>query len=139
MDKKEEWLRTNIRQVHIDFHMPEFPVDAIKNFNAKEFVGHLVRGKVNMVNLFAKCHFGNSFYNTTVGHKHSGLENDFLMEAAGECRKHGIKTAAFYSLATDVRAYMEHPNWRYVDKDGEYIEVMAVSYTHLTLPTILLV
>jgi len=123
MDKKKEWLNTNIRQVHIDFHMPEFPRDAIKNFNAKKFVDQLVRGKVNMVALFAKCHFGNSFYDTKVGHKHTALKNDFLRETAEECRKHGIKTVAYYSLATDVRAYMEHPNWRYVDKDGEYVKV----------------
>ena len=77
-----EWFGDHWRQVHMDFHMPEFPADAIKNFSAADFVGHLVRGKVNMVALFAKCHFGNSFYNTRVGHKHSGLANDFLMEAA---------------------------------------------------------
>lgn len=30
---------------------------------------------------------GNSFYNTKAGHKHSGLEQDFPMEAASECRE----------------------------------------------------
>jgi hypothetical protein len=55
-----------MREVHMDFHMPEFPRDAIVNFDATAFVDHLERGRVNMVALFAKCHFGNSFYNTRV-------------------------------------------------------------------------
>jgi hypothetical protein len=71
------WMWDRVRQVHVDFHMPEFPKEAIKNFNAKEFVGELKRAKVNMAAIFCKCHFGNAFYNTEVGHKHSGLKEDF--------------------------------------------------------------
>ncbi len=109
---------SHMRQVHMDFHMPEFPINAINNFNAKRFVDHLERGKINMVALFAKCHFGNSFYDTKAGHKHSGLEKDFLMETSSECRKRGIFTYAYYSLCTDVRAYEEHENWRSRDREG---------------------
>ncbi len=107
-----------MRAVHMDFHMPEFPVDAIKNFDAERFVDLLERGKINMVALFAKCHFGNSFYNTKCGHKHSGLKEDFLMETALECRKRGIFTYAYYSLCTDVHAYREHENWHWIGRDG---------------------
>ena len=112
------WYRDCFRQVHMDFHMPEFPREAIRNFNAARFVDHLERGKVSLVALFAKCHFGNSFYNTAVGHKHSGLAEDFLMEAAGECRKRGIRTLAYYSLCVDKHAHDANPDWRYVDEDG---------------------
>ncbi|MFW5995254.1 MAG: beta-galactosidase trimerization domain-containing protein, partial [Spirochaetia bacterium] len=110
----------HMRQVHMDFHMPEFPLRAIESFNAKEFVDSLERGNINMVALFTKCHFGNSFYDTRAGHKHSGLEEDFLMEAASECRRRGIFTYAYYSLCTDVRAYREHENWRWVGRDGQW-------------------
>ena len=113
------WFRDHIRQVHMDFHMPEFPPLAIVNFNAKEFVDHLERGRINMVALFAKCHFGNSFYNTRVGHKHAGLAQDFLLETATECRKRGIRTLAYYSLCTDKRSWDAHPGWRHVDADGK--------------------
>lgn len=104
----------------MDFHMPEFPVHAIDSFNAKSFVDQLERGRINMVALFAKCHFGNSFYDTKAGHKHDGLPQDFLLETASECRKRGIFTYAYYSLCTDVRAYREHENWRWVGRDGEH-------------------
>ena len=115
------WFRDHIRQVHMDFHMPEFPPSAIRNFNAKEFVDHLEHGKVNLVALFAKCHFGNSFYNTRAGHKHRGLEADFLMETASECRRRGIRTLAYYSLCWDKRAWDGNPAWRYVDAEGNTV------------------
>ncbi len=118
VDKTSAFFQ-HMRQVHMDFHMPEFPLNAIKQFDAKAFVDRLERGKVNMVALFSKCHFGNSFYNTRVGHKHEGLEADFLMEAASECRRRGIFTYAYYSLCTDVHAYQEHENWRAIKRDGE--------------------
>ena len=55
------WFADHQRQVHMDFHMPEFPVRAIENFDATSFVDHLERGRINMVALFAKGHFGNCF------------------------------------------------------------------------------
>jgi len=113
------WFKDHIRQVHMDFHMPEFPREAIVNFNAKKFVDHLERGRINMVALFSKCHFGNSFYNTKVGHKHAGLPQDFLMEAAGECRQRNIRTLAYYSLCCDKRAWDENPAWRWRDAEGD--------------------
>lgn len=112
------WFEDHQRQVHMDFHMPEFPPDAIRNFDAKRFVGQLVRGRVNMIALFSKCHFGNSFYNTTVGHKHAGLEADFLMETAAECRSQGIRTIAYFSFCWDKHAWDDNPAWRYVNAEG---------------------
>ncbi len=116
---KCRWFRDHIRQVHMDFHMPEFPPLAIVNFHAQAFVDHLERGRVNMVALFAKCHFGNSFYNTRVGHKHAGLAQDFLRETATECRRRGIRTLAYYSLCVDKRSWDANPNWRFVDAAGQ--------------------
>lgn len=116
---RHDWFRQYIRQVHMDFHMPEFPAEAIRNFNAAEFVAHLVRGRINMVALFAKCHFGNSFYDTTAGHKHSGLKQDFLLEAAEECRRQDIKTLGYYSLCCDLRVCQTHPHWRACEEDGQ--------------------
>jgi len=120
---RADWFRDHMRQVHMDFHMPEFPREAIVNFDAEQFVSQLRRGRINMVALFAKCHFGNSFYNTEAGHKHSGLEKDFLYEAAAECRRHDIRTIAYYSLCCDRRAYGEHPHWRAIRADGEAFPV----------------
>lgn len=118
MQLKDNWFSSHIRQVHVDFHMPEFPYDAINDFDAESFVAEFVRAKVNVVGIFTKCHFGNAFYDNTVGHKHSGLKQDFFGEVLEEAHKHGIKVIAYYSLGTDAYAVEHNPDWYQIDKDG---------------------
>src|SRR5690606_38934271 len=115
----QNWFRENIRQIHIDFHMPEFPRDAIKNFDAEQFVSHIVRAKANVIGVFTKCHFGNAFYDNTIGHKHSGLKGDFFGEVLTEAKKHDIKVIAYYSLGTDGPAVLNNPDWPQVDARGQ--------------------
>lgn len=108
-----------MRQVHVDFHMPEFPKEAIKNFNAQDFVAQLVKAKVNLAAVFCKCHFGNSFYDTKIGHKHAGLKEDFFGEILEEAHKYDIKVLAYYSLGTDEYAVKHNPDWYQVDENGK--------------------
>jgi hypothetical protein len=112
------WWPEAFRQVHLDFHIPEFPRDALANFDADRFVDHLQRGRVAQVTLFAKDHFGNSFYHTEVGHRHAALSDDILMEVARRCHDRGIRTLAYYSLCWENRAWDENPDWRYRDAEG---------------------
>lgn len=117
--KKESWMWDRMRQVHVDFHMPEFPQDAIRRFDAKTFVERFVRAKVNVIGVFTKCHFGNAFYDNAVGHRHSGLRGDFFGEVLAEARKNDIKVIAYYSLGTDARAVQDNPDWYQVDEHGK--------------------
>ena len=105
--------------IHLDFHTPEFLPEALKNFDADSWVENIVKAKVDYVNLFAKCHYGNSYYNTKAGHKHSGLEVDMFGEQVSRLKAHGIKVFAYYSANTDLRAALEHPDWEQVDIEGK--------------------
>ncbi|MCM3712976.1 alpha-L-fucosidase [Alkalihalobacillus oceani] len=113
-----DWMADMMRGVHLDFHMPEFPREAIKNFNAIEHVAELKRANVNVVAVFTKCHFGNAFYNTKIGHKHSGLETDYFGDVLEEAHKQGIKVLAYYSLGTDEHAVTHNPDWYQIDENG---------------------
>jgi hypothetical protein len=116
---QKSWFRDCFHQVHMDFHIPEFPPEALDRLDVGAFVDQLQRAGVDLVALFAKCHFGNSYYQTRVGHIHRALKGDFLLEAAGECRRRGIRTLAYYSLCVDKHAYDENPDWRYRDETGQ--------------------
>ncbi|TVY02975.1 alpha-amylase family protein [Cohnella terricola] len=116
---RQEWFKEHIRQVHVDFHMPEFPTDAINEFDAKSFVAEFVRADVNVIGVFTKCHFGNAYYPTKVGHKHSGLEGDFFGEVLQEAHRSGIKVIAYYSLGTDAYAVQQNPDWYQINEDGQ--------------------
>ncbi len=113
------WFRESFRQLHMDFHMPEFPPHALEHLDADTVVTQLVHAQVDLVALFAKCHFGNAYYDTRIGHKHSALSGDYLGDVVDRCRKQGIRTLAYYSLCVDKHAYDHNPAWRYVDGDGQ--------------------
>lgn len=115
---KDNWHWERIRQVHLDFHIPEFPREALTAWDAKALVSELVRAKVNVVAMFAKCHFGNAYYDTKVGHKHSALTGDYLKEVIEEAHAHDIKVIAYYSLGTDEWIVKRNPDWYQVDENG---------------------
>jgi hypothetical protein len=115
---KDNWLHTNWRQVHLDGHMPEFPENVMANFDAKKLVSRFARAHVNYISICAKGAFGNSFYFTDAGHRHKALKRDFLMETALECRKHNIRTSAYYSLCQDEYIWQNYRQWQNIDADG---------------------
>jgi len=67
------------RQVHLDFHTSEFIPDVGARFLKKQWQGALKHGRVNSINIFAKCHHGWSYYPTRVGHVHPNLKVRDLM------------------------------------------------------------
>jgi beta-galactosidase GanA len=68
--------------------------------------------------MFAKCHFGNSYYDTKVGHKHLALSGDFLREVLDRAHASDIKIIAYYSLGTDEWILKRNPDWYQVDEAG---------------------
>jgi hypothetical protein len=114
----DNWFWDYTRQVHVDFHMPEFPVGAIAKFDAQQFVQTFVRARANVIGVFTKCHFGNAFYDNEYGHKHNGLKGDFFGEVLAEARKYDLKVIAYYSLGTDAYAVTQNPDWYQIDENG---------------------
>lgn len=116
----KSWISDCKKMIHLDFHMPEFPKDAINSFDAQKLVAQLKQAKVDAVAIFAKDHFGMSFYDTEVGHKHQGLkQHDFLGETIAEAHKQGIKVLIYLSTAWDRYNIINNPDWRQCKINGE--------------------
>ena len=113
------WIEDCRKIIHMDFHMPEFPQDAIRCFDPKAFVGELARAGADAVAIFAKDHFGMSFYDTEVGHRHKGLRQDFLGEVIREAHARGIRVLIYLSAAWDKYNIEKNPDWRQCGKNGE--------------------
>ena len=115
------WLDSTYKGIHLDFHTPEFLDEAIVNFDPDRWVETFLLSNAQYVNLFAKCHHGNSYYNTEAGHKHAGLETDMLAELVPRLKAAGVRVVAYYSTNTDCRAAEDHPDWEQVDDAGNPI------------------
>lgn len=76
-----------------------------------------------LVVVFAKCHYGNAYYNTQVGHKHKNLgERDLLREWVAEARRQQLSVLAYYSVDRDLWAGHLHPEWRMRDVQGQLVD-----------------
>lgn len=102
---------------HPDFHVPD-EVEVGKGFDGNEYGRRLKESHVDAVAFFAKCHYGNSYYPTKVGHPHPKLQTDMLREVVEGCHKHGVGVIAYYSTFLDKHAAVEHPDWAVHLADG---------------------
>lgn len=110
-----------IRRLHPDFHIPPEITNVGAKFDGDSFADSLASAGVDSVVIFAKCHYGHAYWNTTVGRRHPGLgERDLFGEAVEACRQRGIEVLAYYSALVDGVAG-ENESWRQRDAEGNIV------------------
>jgi hypothetical protein len=123
----DPWYRRSPRVYLVDFQFPD-PIDQavpgmprfLMNLDPERLVREVITAKANGILAHTKCHEGNAYYNTKVGHKHSGLgDRDLLAELSKLCRSHRLALLFYYSLSWEQRAFVGHPDWRGIDASGK--------------------
>ncbi len=97
------------RQVHLDFHTSEKIEGIGSAFSKENFQEVLIKGHVDSITVFSKCHHGWSYHPTKVNKMHPHLNFDLLgaqIEAAHEI---GVKTPVYISAGFDHKYMLEHP------------------------------
>ena len=118
-----KWYERLTAGVHLDYHYPEWDPYIISKADGQKIIQRMAEIGSELVVVFAKCHYGNSYYNTKVGHKHQNLgSRDLLAECALEAPKHKITLLAYYSINRDVWAGQQHPEWRMKDAEGNIVD-----------------
>ena len=105
------------RQVHLDFHTSEKIPEIGAGFSKKQFQEMLIKGHVDSITLFSKCHHGWSYHPSKVNDMHPNLKFDLLgaqIEAAHEI---GVKTPVYLSAGLDEKGAVAHPEWRFWHKE----------------------
>lgn len=106
------------RQVHLDFHTSEFIPGIGEKFNKKQFQEALTIGRVNQINIFAKCHHSWSYYPTAIGKQHPNLKFDLLGAQIDACHEIGVKCPVYFTVGWSARDAEEHPDWCVRNEDG---------------------
>lgn len=121
------WWTTSRRRIFYDAHTPDwadphqrgnvpdagFPV--LSEVLPEHDLEILSRAGVDSVVLFAKCQYGNSYYPTTVGRRHSALDGrDLFGEQLRAAHARGIRVIAYFSNMWDTAAAGANPDWALV-------------------------
>jgi len=106
------------RQVHLDFHTSEHIPNVGARFNKKQWQQALKLGRVNSINIFAKCHHGWSYYPTKIGNVHPTLKRDLLGLQIEACHEIGVRAPVYYTIGWSANDAATHPEWCVRKKDG---------------------
>lgn len=109
------------RQIHLDFHTSEQLPEIGGRFRKEQFQEALRLGRVNLVNLFAKCHHGWSYYPTKIGIPHPQLVCDLLGGQIEACHEIGVKAPIYYTMGWSANDAETHPDWCMRNPDGSIV------------------
>lgn len=114
------WIRDSKNRIFFDMHLPDWEDrQCATGFNPREIADTFSKSHADSVILYAKCQFGNAYFDTETGHKHRGLgELDLFREMTKLLHERGIRVIAYYSVAWDELQAQKHPDWLVEGEDG---------------------
>lgn len=114
------WITESNRRLFFDMHFPDWEeTDIAQNFNPVEIAERFAKSHIDSAMIYAKCQYGNFYYDTKLGHKHSGLgDQDLYNELRVALQERDVKVIAYYSVAWDEWYGERHPEWLVQKSDG---------------------
>lgn len=114
------------RKVHLDFHTSPYIPNIGECFDKKQFQEQLIKGNVQSITLFAKCHHGYMMYPSKVGTTHPNLNFDLIGKQIEAAHEIGVKAPIYIPVGWSDLDSISHPEWSVVSfETGEsrYIDI----------------
>jgi len=93
-----------------DFHAGEAIPEV--RLNVADYFAAAAAAGMQTITFMTKDAFGNSYFDTTIGHKNAKLDGDLLAEAVDEARKHNIAIIAYYNVGLNSHVAAANPDYR---------------------------
>lgn len=111
-----------------DNHLPGFDEITFDDFSIEQWERNLVNGRVDCLMLYAKDHWGWSYYNTEAGQRHPKLDFDLFSAFVEILRKNNIKLMTYYSIGFDNLMAATRNDWALRKADGEKYRIWREKY-----------
>ena len=109
------------RAIHLDFHTMPGIYDFGQDWDASEFAKTLKEANVSFISAFAMCNLGHCYYPTKIGIPYPGIKINLFGSLVEACHKEGIQVAGYVSTGLNHEQTRLHPEWSYVNADGQII------------------
>ncbi len=107
---ENQLYRQTIRRGLFDFHAGEAVPEV--RLNVAEYFAAAAAAGMQTITFMTKDAFGNSYFDTKIGHKNVKLDGDLLAEAVVEARKHNIAIIAYYNVGLNSHVATDNPDYR---------------------------
>ncbi|MDF2659484.1 MAG: hypothetical protein K0Q94_2275 [Paenibacillus sp.] len=102
--------KRTFRRGLFDFHageaIPEVTVDV------EQYMAGAAAAGIQTITFMTKDAFGNSYYDTRIGHKNAKLKGDLLAEAVEAAKRQGIRLIAYYNVGLNTHVAQQNPDYR---------------------------
>jgi hypothetical protein len=120
-----DWIPRCPRRMMVGLHVPDYDQmpdfatlkkdmslsDILEHVDPKAFVRDVKKAHVQAFWFYSKCHYGNAYYPSKVGHVHSALKGrDLFGELVEACLSEGVVPLCVYEFS-DMRIPKDHPDW----------------------------
>jgi hypothetical protein len=110
--KSPQWLQDRFLKIHMELNVPNRANRQVgERFDVQAFKQSIKTSRVQVVTLFAKDAYGNSFFQTRHGYFDPGLKFDLVKKQVDALHELGIKVLTHYSVADDSHIDLYHPDW----------------------------
>jgi len=109
------------RGVHFDFHTMPGIYDFGRDFDAAVFAQKLADAHVEIINMFAQCNLGFSYYPTKIGTPYPYMKGDMFGDVLRECHARNIKVVAYVNVGLNHELVRKRADWTQVMRDGSII------------------
>ena len=109
------WFENSYRRHLLDMHVnADDRHDFLSRFDPQEYLNNLLRADADSAMIYLQSHVGYCYFPTKAGHVHPAFADrpDAMKTLFDGCRKHGIRTVAYYSLIYNRVESIAHPDWR---------------------------
>jgi hypothetical protein len=118
------WPQGAFRRLLVDTHVPDWDPRLLASFDAAQYVATIAGARFQSVMQYAKSHVGLCLWRSKLGPVHANMRGrDYFGEVIQECRRHRLRTVAYYSLIFDIWNFDHHPDWRILPENG-YDQIM---------------
>ncbi len=109
------------RSVHLDFHTSPDIENIGSRFDKKQFQQALLKGKLESITVFAKCHHGLCYYPTNVGTMHKHLSFDLTGAMVDAAHEIGVRAPIYITAGWSDLDSTNHPEWAAVKRPAEKV------------------
>lgn len=122
-----DWHQRYLRRFMVGQHLPDrdqgAPEGTIRDIDPARLVRQVRQMGAQVFSFYAKCHRGNAYYPSRIGHRYSLMgDRDLFGQMTEACLAQGIVPSTVYEMA-DLRLRLEKPDWCHKDLAGRPIGV----------------
>ena len=122
LPKLNDWYKKSYSRFLIDMHIPDWDKRLLSQLDANTFINTLAKGKSTGFMLYCNSHVGLALYPSKVGPVHKSIgKGDFVADALKAAHKKKLSVTAYFTVIFDNEAFLAHPDWRIIPKQGESI------------------